>query len=137
MVWVVTTAFVIATLITVKLPHGIAGRHCRRRDFWRASSPALPDLIGFLRLGWAARVGAVSQLSTFRATLAEAGLRRTADYPAPVTLFTQVVLKPAACVAVTGHAVMPVHEHGALTHRLRPSGAPLLLRLPSIATTWG
>jgi hypothetical protein len=55
-VWVVTTAFVVATFITVKLrgykemPHAIAGRHCRKCDFWRAYSPARPFLTGYLRL---------------------------------------------------------------------------------------
>jgi len=59
-VWVVTTAFIIVTFITVKLrgykkdAACIAGRHCRRRDFWCASSPALPYLIGYLRLSRAA-----------------------------------------------------------------------------------
>ncbi len=74
----------ISTSLRAKLEDAacIAGRHCRRRDFWRASSPSLPDLIGFLRLGWGARFRRpqqhMTQLSTFRATLAEAGLRRTA-----------------------------------------------------------
>ena len=99
--WVVTTALVVVTFITVK-------RRGYKKCRMHCGTP-LPQT-GFLvrffsctplsdRLSTpepSRRIQAapnINQLSDFRATLAEAGLRR-AGQSAPVTLFTQVALKP-------------------------------------------